>query len=107
MLLELSHAVLLLVLSCLIYLLLLLAYNRYGYGITAVPGPFWASFTDLWRFLVVWSRRPELEHIQLHEKYGPLVRLGPNVVSVSDPEAIKIIYSHTSVYQKASTTSFM
>jgi hypothetical protein len=107
MLLDPSEAVLPFVLFCIISLFARLIYNRYGYGITSVPGPFWAPCTDFWRLLVVWGRRPELKHIQLHEKYGPLVRLGPNVVSVSDPEAIRVIYSHTSVYKKASTTSSM
>lgn len=30
--------------------------------------------------------------INLHEQYGPLVRTGPNEVSVADPAAIKKIY---------------
>ncbi|KIW33140.1 uncharacterized protein PV07_00011 [Cladophialophora immunda] len=78
-----------------------LALNRYGTGINHIPGPALASFTDLWRFFVVWGRRPELKHIQLHEKYGPLVRLGPRVVSISDPAAIPIIYALNSGFVKS------
>lgn len=77
-------------------------YNRYKYGITAIPGPFLASCTHLWRFFLVWGRRPEITHIRLHEKFGPLVRLGPNVVSISDPEAIKTIYGLGGKYVKVS-----
>jgi len=68
--------------------------NKYGHGLAKIPGPFLAAYTDLWRFWLVWGRRPEKTHIALHEKHGPLVRIGPTTVSVSDPEAIKIIYSH-------------
>lgn len=68
--------------------------NKYGHGLAKIPGPTLAAYTDLWRFWLVWGRRPEKTHIALHEKHGPLVRLGPKTVSVSDPEAIKIIYSH-------------
>ncbi|KAH0847503.1 Pisatin demethylase [Fonsecaea pedrosoi] len=77
------------------------AANRYGTGINHIPGPALASFTDLWRCFVVWGRRPELKHIRLHEKYGPLVRLGPRVVSVSDPAAIPIIYALNSGFVKS------
>ena len=84
----------------LVALLARLARNKYGYGIANVPGPFCAAYTDLWRFFVVWGGRAERTHIQLHDKYGPLVRLGPNSVSISDPEAIKVIYGLASTYVK-------
>ena len=88
-------------LFCVLCLTAHLAYNKYGYGISTIPGPLLASYTDLWRFFLVWNRRPEVAHISLHQKHGLLVRLGPNSVSVSDPEAIKVIYgigsSHTKV----------
>jgi cytochrome P450 len=51
--------------------------------------------------VVVWQRRPELEHIRLHQKHGPLVRLGPRAVSVSDPAAIQIIYALNSGFIKS------
>jgi cytochrome P450 len=75
--------------------------NRYGQGISHVPGPFLASCTDLWRLLLVWGRRPEVEHIRLHRKYGPLVRLGPRVISVSDPAAAQVIYALNSGFVKS------
>lgn len=74
--------------------------NRFGGGLNAIPGPRLAGFTDLWRLLVVWGRRPELAHIKLHKKYGNIVRLGPRTVSVGDPEAIKIIYGLNSGFVK-------
>lgn len=33
--------------------------------------------------------------LQLHEKYGPFVRVGPNEVSVSDYKLYRKIYNHT------------
>jgi hypothetical protein len=67
--------------------------NKYRQGINHIPGPWLASFSDIWRFFVVWGRRSEVVHRALHAKYGPLVRLGPRTVSVSDPSAIKVIYA--------------
>ncbi|SPQ23280.1 5856bdeb-a5c9-4d37-ae5b-558ab71ed232 [Thermothielavioides terrestris] len=66
--------------------------NRYYNGLNKYPGPFLASLTDWWRFFDVYGRRPERSHIALHKKYGPVVRLGPNTLSFSDPEALKTIY---------------
>lgn len=73
----------------------LLAYlvkNRYGYGINKYPGPFLASLTDWWRFYDVYKQRPERTQRRLHEKHGPVVRLGPNTLTFSDPKALKTIY---------------
>ncbi|GAM89095.1 hypothetical protein ANO11243_071300 [Dothideomycetidae sp. 11243] len=74
---------------------------KYNSGLNAIPGPALAGYTDLWRFLVVWRRRPELEHIKLHAAYGNLVRIGPRAVSVSDPAAIKIIYGLNAGFVKS------
>jgi len=76
-------------------------FNKYGRGISHIPGPLLASCTDLWRVFVVWRRRPELEHIRLHQIHGPLVRLGPRAVSVSDPAAIQVIYALNSGFVKS------
>ncbi|KAK3394933.1 cytochrome P450-like protein [Podospora didyma] len=66
--------------------------NRYHNGLNKYPGPFLASLTDWWRFVDVYRRRPDQTHIALHKKHGSVVRLGPNVLSFSDPEALKTIY---------------
>lgn len=76
------------VILCASYLL----YNRYHRGLSKYPGPFLASLTDWWRFVDVWKRRPEVTHIKLHEKYGDVVRLGPNTLSFANPAAPKAIY---------------
>lgn len=92
----------------LLFVVTLVAYvmhNKYGHGIVKIPGPFLAAYTDLWRFLLVSGDRPELSHIRLHQKFGPLVRLGPNSVSVADPEAIKLIYGLATGYIKVRKVS--
>ncbi|KAH6618193.1 cytochrome P450-like protein [Chaetomium sp. MPI-SDFR-AT-0129] len=66
--------------------------NRFHNGLHKYPGPFLASLTDWWRFWDVYRRRPELSHIALHRRYGPVVRLGPNTLSFADPEVLKVVY---------------
>ncbi|KAH6975709.1 cytochrome P450 oxidoreductase [Ilyonectria destructans] len=76
-----------------VVLVVYLLYNKFHASLNSIPGPFLASFTNVWR--LVDTAKGESQHtaIKLHRKYGPLVRLGPNVISVSDTEAIKTIYS--------------
>ena len=65
-----------------------------------IPGPFFAKFTNLWRFFDTYGGRAELTHRILHEKYGSVVRLGPNVVSISDPKLLRTIYNTRGDYLK-------
>ncbi|KAI0180673.1 putative benzoate 4-monooxygenase cytochrome P450 [Hypoxylon sp. FL1284] len=57
-----------------------------------IPGPLCAKFTNLQRVLWVKTGRAHLIHEEIHRKYGEVVRIGPNMVSISNPEAIPTIY---------------
>ncbi|KAH6642759.1 pisatin demethylase [Boeremia exigua] len=75
--------------------------NKFCQGINHIPGPWLAGFSDVWRLLLVWGRRPEVAHRLLHAKYGPLVRIGPRTVIVGDPNAIKTIYALNAGFVKS------
>jgi len=82
-----------------------LARNKFNKGLNKYPGPALAGFTDWWRFFeLVSSRKTEQTHIQLHEKYGDVVRLGPNVLSFADPKALKVIYGLNKGFTKVWST---
>lgn len=53
-------------------------YQRWVSPLRKVPGPFLASFTDLWWLCIVLNKQQHLESIRLHERYGPFVRIGPS-----------------------------
>lgn len=57
-----------------------------------IPGPFFAKFTNLQRVLWVRSKRSHAIHQELHQRFGSVVRFGPNMVSISDPAAIAQVY---------------
>ena len=82
-----------------------LASNYFKKGLNRYPGPLLASFSDLWRFVDVWNRRPDITHLALHRKHGDVVRLGPNTLSFSDPAAIKTIYGLNKGMIKVSSTT--
>ncbi|KIV98824.1 uncharacterized protein PV09_09396 [Verruconis gallopava] len=66
--------------------------NKYRYGISCYPGPWLAAYTDWWRFFDAANRKTEKTFLELHEKYGDIVRIGPNALSFADPRSIKCIY---------------
>ena len=67
-------------------------FNRFRNPLTAVPGPFWAKWSNLW--LVYHIRRGHIHRkmIEVHKKYGKLVRVGPNELSTADIDSLKTIY---------------
>lgn len=67
----------------------------------SIPGPAFAKLTDLYRLLLVRTGSAHEHHIRLHERYGPLVRLGPNNVSVGSPAAIPVLYNTRTRYPKS------
>lgn len=69
-------------------------YRIFFHPLRKIPGPFVASFTELWRtrryFLGNWHQ----DILDLHRKYGPVVRLAPNEVSFMDKDALVAVYGH-------------
>ncbi|RDW58973.1 putative cytochrome P450 monooxygenase [Aspergillus mulundensis] len=89
--------VLALVVATLVYLL-------YNYSrLKSIPGPVLAAFTDIWRTIAQRSSPSEYGRflLELHQKYGAVVRLGPAVVSLSNVEDIAKAY-HTQLLDEAS-----
>ena len=76
----------------LIYYLWLYIQNR---SLRSVPGPPLARVSNLWLLYHARRGRRYLAVDAAHKKYGPLVRIQPDHVSVADPDAIPIVYSST------------
>lgn len=67
--------------------------NAFRPGLTDVPGPFLAKFSNLWRLYTTWRQTFKDDIPVLHRKYkSSLIRIGPNLVSCSDPRVIDSIY---------------
>ena len=68
--------------------------------LSKLPGPAFTNLTSYYRVMLMWRGEGPVEHYQLHEKYGPIVRIGPTQVLVSDPAMIPIIYSSGNKFLK-------
>ena len=76
------------------------------YRLAHIPGPFLARFTNLSRLSWVLSYKAHDIHILQHRKYGPLVRFGPNMVSVACPSEVGTIYGFSKPWLKVRNSCF-
>ncbi|KAF5256280.1 hypothetical protein FOXYS1_13252, partial [Fusarium oxysporum] len=73
-------------------MILYIVYYRYLHPLSKYPGPFFASFTNLWKVQQLWSLHMPDTLIRLHQEYGDVVRIGPNQLSFSQGGAVPRIY---------------
>ncbi|VUC23387.1 unnamed protein product [Clonostachys rosea] len=69
-----------------------LLYNYFQRGLWRVPGPFMRGVSSIPRIFSVYRGKSHDDDISLHRKYGKIVRLGPNLLSIADPAEINQIY---------------
>ncbi|KZT53062.1 cytochrome P450 [Calocera cornea HHB12733] len=58
------------------------------------PGPGLAKFSKIWGFLQAMSLRKTMTVHKMHKQMGPVVRVGPNHLSITAPEIIPRLYSY-------------
>ena len=89
--------------SVLIFLSLvsILYFRAFGGPLGSIPGPLDARFSRLWMMKHTWDGDMHRTMIKMHQKYGSLVRTGPNEVSVVDLSAIKKIYAAGTKFTKS------
>lgn len=69
-------------------------YRLYVHPLRKVPGPFLARISELWRSFHYFRGTWFDDILELHRKYGPVVRISPNEVSVVSPDLTKSVYGH-------------
>lgn len=76
--------------------ILYISYINFTTSLRRIPGPFLAKYSKLWLVHVTRQRKRHFHDIELHEKYGPIVRVSPTQVSLASPQAVKIVYGTVS-----------
>jgi len=66
----------------------------------SIPGPFLARFTRLWYCLEIYKGSFEVVDVELHRKYGPIVRIAPHEYSIDDVDAARTIYGLGNAFVK-------
>lgn len=75
-----------------VLLIVYVFYQRFFHPLAKYPGPFLASLTDLWQVNQFLSLQQPYNLTRLHEKHGPIVRYGPDKLSITHESAIPTIY---------------
>ncbi|KAI0409036.1 cytochrome P450 [Xylaria palmicola] len=71
--------------------------------LAAFPGPLAAKLSKGWRAYMLYRGRWHRDLVSLHQRYGPVVRIGPNELSIGDPEAFLQIYRANGAYPKSAS----
>lgn len=86
-----------------ILLFLRVLYNLFLHPLRNLPGPFIARCSPLWRLVKYFQGTWHDDILDLHRKYGQVVRLSPGEVSFTNQDAIKAIYGHGKHITKVKT----
>lgn len=78
-----------------------IVYRIYFHPLAKYPGPFFAKLTDLYSTYHAWKGDRHLEFWRCHERYGPIVRFGPNSLSFNTNTALKDIYGFKANVRKS------
>ncbi|KAK5553515.1 hypothetical protein LTR46_008490 [Exophiala xenobiotica] len=82
-------------------LLLRSLYLHLSSPLSRVPGPFIAKFSRWWLAYHGWRGDFHRLLTSLHERYGEVVRIGPDEVLTLSPDAVKKIYGAGSQFRKS------
>lgn len=67
-------------------------YHIFFHPLRKVPGPFLSRFSEIWRNIRYFRGSWHDDIVQLHQKYGNVVRIAPNEVCFVDAPALKALY---------------
>jgi cytochrome P450 len=84
-----------------ILLITVLGYRAFFSHLSHVPGPWPCRFTSLWIWYHSYLGHEATLITSLHAQYGPIVRIGPSSVVISDGAALNAIYNERGGFRKA------
>ncbi|KAK5627603.1 hypothetical protein RRF57_003318 [Xylaria bambusicola] len=80
----------------------ILVYRAFFHPLRHFPGPRLARLSQFYHFFSIKAKVDNYRHLdRLHAQYGEYVRVGPNLLSISDPDMIEIIFHPQSQFIKA------
>ncbi|KAI1099866.1 cytochrome P450 [Jackrogersella minutella] len=77
----------------------------YIHPLSGVPGPRLAACTSLWLSWHTYVGDECTVIFQLHEQYGPVLRVAPNEIDIADGDAVESIYIEKGGFQKTEAYS--
>ena len=81
-----------LLITFLALILLVVVYRIYFHSLSHIPGPLVARISSLWLYRLSYYGIEASTIDGLHKQYGPVVRIAPNEVDISDGALLNTIY---------------
>ncbi|EGD90424.2 hypothetical protein H112_01883 [Trichophyton rubrum D6] len=96
------HLFALIVVSIFAYVIGNVIYQLHFSPLSRFPGPKIAAVTYLYEFYydVILKGRYIFKIRELHEKYGPIIRISPRELHINDPHFYNVLYSHSNPRDK-------
>jgi cytochrome P450 len=90
------------------HLLFTAIYRLFLSPLAAIPGPKLAALSRWYEcyYDIVQPARYTFKIQELHSRYGPIVRISPNEVSFSDPEAVSLVFAPGAGQRRDKSTLF-
>ena len=85
-----------------LYCLCVATFRLFFSPLRSIPGPWYAAVSDLWHLSHVLRLRRCRGIDELFNKYGPIVRVAPNIVAFLDVKAMKVVYGTNARLSKSS-----
>ncbi|KAI1288550.1 cytochrome P450 monooxygenase-like protein [Xylaria venustula] len=80
----------------------ILVYRAFFHPLRHFDGPKLARLSQFYHFFRIKAKVDNYRHLdRLHAQYGEYVRVGPNLLSISDPDMIEVIFHPQSNFNKA------
>jgi cytochrome P450 len=95
------HPLRFILLAPVIFVLLRSIYRIFLHPLSLIPGPYLPVCTSAWLNLHAYFGDECTAVHNLHLKYGPIVRTGPNDVDIADGDALNTIYVEKGGFRKA------
>ena len=95
-----TQYILIATISTLVFLTIANAIRSYR-RLSHIPGPLLASVSRLWLLKGLYGTRFHLNLFEANSKYGPLARIGPNLLVTSDPELFRRMNAPRSPYRRS------
>ncbi len=81
----------------------MLIYRLFFHQLRRYPGPAAARITQFSHVAKVWKKADHFKQIdELHQQYGEYVRVGPNLLSISDPDIVDAVHAAGTTFNKVS-----
>jgi cytochrome P450 family 628 len=79
----------------------MIVYRTCFHPLRRYPGTFWDQVTQFHLVFKIWKRVDHFRQIdKLHRQYGDYVRIGPNLLSIADPNIVQAVHASGAKFNK-------